>query len=73
VVHRRHAEQHRRAVAQRRRRAGGVEAPEVAQLAAAAQRAEQPEAQASASASRLDATARRDSTAPLGRPVVPDV
>ena len=40
VVHRRDAEEHRRAVAQRGGRRGGLEAAEVAQLAAAAQRAE---------------------------------
>ena len=40
VVHRRDAEQHRRAVAQRGRGGGGLEAAEVAQLAAPAQRAE---------------------------------
>ena len=43
VVHRRDAEQHRRAVAQRRRGGRGLEAAEVAQLAAAAQRPEQAE------------------------------
>ena len=46
VVHRRHAEQHRRPVAQRGGGRGRLEAAEVAQLAAAAQRSEQAEHEA---------------------------
>ena len=94
VVHRRDAEEHRRAGPPARRAAACErEAPEVADRAAEAQRAEHAEDQPVdveqrqpvdehvvagprprlASASRLEAIARRGSTTPFGGPVVPEV
>lgn len=93
VVHRRDAEQHRRAGRQLPGDRGRLEPAQVADRAAAAQWAEDAQdqavhveegrawtstssavhCQASASASRVVATARRGMTAPLGGPVVPEV